>query len=817
MFNLKYRRSIILKLLIVLTLLAGVALPAWGISSVIASQPMTIPSANDWDAGTQAFSHGAAGEWDNYLWGGFTNSLVKRGDRYFLYYQGAADFDENCDDVTYRAIGVATSSDGIHWTKSPDNPVITWSSTGSNMEGAASGTAWVGADGKIYIYYGANSGYDSSCYIHASARLAVSDDGEHFQDLGEVVPYNDPDVWGHGDELFPVGAYVDGNRWNVYYIPNGVAETGKLGVASGDDMDQLTQTSGVNDPALDAWGPVSAIANGADSLLFTNPKGVSGPLNIYKFDAGNPSRVNLYDSYKLPDCYQPSVLQENNGQRWLIACRDPGFMNYVIREAVFTDPFGTGTFDDTDSRYFYGGSWQTQTGVTGVMNGTLHVSNTVGNRIDFKFDGDELRVFFQTGPGLGTSRLTLDNNTYVMNEASSSTQLFEWVLPAGTNGTHKVTITHDSGGAVNLDAIIVPAVPATPTPTATPPAKVSTETLITSDTPNPSEIEGSVTVTVQVHNLDDGAGTATGMVQITGADDNCDIILDKNGAGSCNVRFDTAGDKVITAFYEGDTDHLASSSSADHLVTLWHTTVQILSDLPDPSVQGSPFIVNVQVTGGRVPPTGFVNIDGSSGVFCSIQLNNGTGNCILTYNNAGMKILNATYNGDGMHLPGSTTENHEVLVSTATPTSTSTATATPTATMTATARATKTPTPKASSTPTKTPVPVVSIHVGDIDRTMKTAVLYWQTNVTVTVHDNNHLPVANATVYGTWSGMYHGLAFCVTNSTGSCIITSGKVRLEYPVSFTVKNVIYSTVPYLPINNHDPDLDSNGTSITMPPS
>jgi hypothetical protein len=54
-----------------------------------------------------------------------------------------------------------------------------------------------------------------------------------------------------------------------------------------------------------------------------------------------------------------------------------------------------------------------------------------------------------------------------MNEASSSTQSYEWVLPASSTGTHTVTITHDSGGAVNFDAIIVPVVPVTATNTAT--------------------------------------------------------------------------------------------------------------------------------------------------------------------------------------------------------------------------------------------------------------------------------------------------------------------------------------------------------------
>ena len=105
--------------------------------------------------------------------------------------------------------------------------------------------------------------------------------------------------------------------------------------------------------------------------------------------------------------------------------------------------------------------------MAGVTGNTLHVSNTLGNTIKFLFIGNELRVFFQAGPSLGTIRLTLDSTSYVMNQASSSTQSYEWVLAASTNGTHTVTIAHDSGGAVNFDAIIVPVVPVTATNTST--------------------------------------------------------------------------------------------------------------------------------------------------------------------------------------------------------------------------------------------------------------------------------------------------------------------------------------------------------------
>jgi hypothetical protein len=69
------------------------------------------------------------------------------------------------------------------------------------------------------------------------------------------------------------------------------------------------------------------------------------------------------------------------------------------------------------------------------------------------------------------------------------------------------------------------------------------------------------------------------------------------------------------------------------------------------------------------------------------------------------------------------------------------------------------------------------MHVGDLDGSSAPAPRnHWNANVTITVHDANENPVANATVSGTWSAG--------TGGSDSC------------------------------TNHDPDGDSNGTSIVI---
>lgn len=127
-------------------------------------------------------------------------------------------------------------------------------------------------------------------------------------------------------------------------------------------------------------------------------------------------------------------------------------------------PLNPGTYDDGDQRIEYTGAWIAQTGVSGVFKNTLHVSNTLGNSASFRFIGEQIRIFYQSGSGLGTIRINLDGFEYDLDESAEVVVQSEWISPFLINGTHTVTITHVSGGAVNLDMIIVPEILKTATP-----------------------------------------------------------------------------------------------------------------------------------------------------------------------------------------------------------------------------------------------------------------------------------------------------------------------------------------------------------------
>ena len=136
--------------------------------------------------------------------------------------------------------------------------------------------------------------------------------------------------------------------------------------------------------------------------------------------------------------------------------------------ASSTAPLNPGTYDDSDSHLRYEGDWIRQSGVNGAFQNSLHVSTTLGNTVSFRFIGQQVRLFFQSGTGLGTIEINLDGVQFDLDQSNSDTAVSEWSSPLLINGTHTAQITHLSGGSINLDQVIVPDVLLTPTATTTP-------------------------------------------------------------------------------------------------------------------------------------------------------------------------------------------------------------------------------------------------------------------------------------------------------------------------------------------------------------
>lgn len=326
--------------LLCLVLSAGlILLSAACVPAPTHSYALTIPAQSDWVECGPIFSAGAEGEWDNYLWGGFAAAIVKRHGVFYLYYQGSSGYDEDEATVTWRSIGVATSEDGVTFSKYAQNPVLTWFPFDNLEEGAVSSGAFLDTTGEIAIYYGANHWIGGSA-VNGDGRLAISADGFAFTDLGIILRHNDRSVWGFGDELFPVIGFEHNGRYYTYYIPNGVPQRGQLGAAWGDGRSNLNQSARASSgaSAIAAWGPGSAVQVGADVYaLFTNDVySDDGPtLEVRTVSLKAPSSLSApVASYQFTNVRQAVVLYDEEVNTWFMYYRSNPLNYYGVKMAV---------------------------------------------------------------------------------------------------------------------------------------------------------------------------------------------------------------------------------------------------------------------------------------------------------------------------------------------------------------------------------------------------------------------------------------------------------------------------------------------------
>jgi hypothetical protein len=230
---------------------------------------LRIPSASDWVEYGAVLQVGSPGAWDMMFAGASVPStVVKRDGVYYLYY-GGADGERSTDGgPRHRAIGVATSPDGVRFTKYAGNPVMTHLPNGGEEEGANSAGLVQSPTGELVMYYGGATMINRD-EIVADGRLAISTDGFTFADRGRVLDHTNPALFGYGDEIFPLAAYTYDGQWYVFYLTNGGTSPRDVGVAWGPRMDHLPNSARVVDgsPEFPAHLGANVTWLGSDQVL----------------------------------------------------------------------------------------------------------------------------------------------------------------------------------------------------------------------------------------------------------------------------------------------------------------------------------------------------------------------------------------------------------------------------------------------------------------------------------------------------------------------------------------------------------------------
>jgi serine protease AprX len=141
-------------------------------------------------------------------------------------------------------------------------------------------------------------------------------------------------------------------------------------------------------------------------------------------------------------------------------------------------------------------------------------------------------------------------------------------------------------------------------------------------------------------------------------------------------------------------------------------------------------------------------------------------------------------------------------------------TASPSPTPTEPAAPTATSVPTSTPTPTATPDTSNSLHIGDLDAAPTSNGGRWNAVVLVTVHDTSESPIHGVTVSGDWSNGANGSGSCTTDSSGTCSLSRNNLKNNVgSVDFSITD-LSGAFPYQSSANHDPDNDSNGTTILV---
>jgi hypothetical protein len=129
-----------------------------------------------------------------------------------------------------------------------------------------------------------------------------------------------------------------------------------------------------------------------------------------------------------------------------------------------------------------------------------------------------------------------------------------------------------------------------------------------------------------------------------------------------------------------------------------------------------------------------------------------------------------------------------------------------------------TQTPTGIEAPTQVPTTrpqVPTLNVNDLDAKITGGPSNREVLVTISVIASEGRKVAGVTVEGQWEVSGPGVQdSCVTLDSGKCTITSGILSGVEETSYEVTDLIHPEMAYAPLDNSDPDDDSDGTLILI---
>lgn len=178
------------------------------------------------NGGSPVFKGGSASSWDRYV---LMFDVVKVNGTYHMYYVGA---NNTTLDGSWQ-IGLATSSDGVSWTRHSSNPVLKAGVDGYDKHGLTDPVV-IHVNGTWHLWYGGNGNSSSAdidvCYATSTDGLSWSKHASN-----PVVSNNANDSRWNGTELRPEAVIWEDGGFKLFYSGMGDENVTRLGYMTSSD------------------------------------------------------------------------------------------------------------------------------------------------------------------------------------------------------------------------------------------------------------------------------------------------------------------------------------------------------------------------------------------------------------------------------------------------------------------------------------------------------------------------------------------------------------------------------------------------------
>ena len=205
------------------------------------------------------------------------------------------------------------------------------------------------------------------------------------------------------------------------------------------DLDQFSETDMRNQSWLS-----EPLALGSHSITFTHIDGLYVNLDALIISGPATPTPTLTNT--------PTATNTRTATVTSTASKTP-IPSFTLSPTPVPSPMEPGLMDDLSGQFGYEGWYYHK--VTGLIANSEHFSNKAGGRVNFRFNGTGLSIYYRKYPTFGTLNVYIDGGlTASINQTAPIEQRGQiWTSPLLAFGMHTVMLEHLSNSYTVMDAV----------------------------------------------------------------------------------------------------------------------------------------------------------------------------------------------------------------------------------------------------------------------------------------------------------------------------------------------------------------------------